>query len=147
LRKPNKQINTRLLYLQSFCGTEMRSHRLPTVLASGLTFLDAASAALLYVTSFAGDLSTLELTANCSSATLTNVTVRLDSGFHPSWITQEGSTLYVTDESFSTVNGTVTALEIGAAGELTFLNKTGTIGGPTNSVLYGEGRGLAVADM
>ncbi|KAK3688517.1 Lactonase, 7-bladed beta-propeller-domain-containing protein [Podospora appendiculata] len=105
---------------------------------------------LLYVTSYEGDLTTLNFTASthgASSASLQSAATTTACGKYPSWLTKAGSTLYCLDEAWGSNNGSLVSFSISKDGALTKLSSVGTIGGPVSSVVYGEGgRGLAVAD-
>ena len=107
-----------------------------------------SSATLLYVTSYAGTVTTLNLTISnaCNAASLQSIATSTECGPQPSWLTLVGSNQYCLDEAWGQLNGTVSSFKV-TDGKLTFLDKATTIGGPVSSVVYGDGgRGLAIAD-
>ncbi|KAK0715709.1 Lactonase, 7-bladed beta-propeller-domain-containing protein [Lasiosphaeris hirsuta] len=127
----------------------MRSHRIATVVAPGLALLGAASASLIHITSYAGTITTLNLTLPYSTepATLTNLSATTACGEKPSWLTLVDDVLYCVDEAWGKDNGTLASFKVAPEGTLTLLNKVDTIGGPVSTVVYGDGgKGLAVAD-
>lgn len=120
----------------------------PAVGAIGVLALPIlSSATLLYVSSYAGTVTTLDLTISSPSAgSLQSVATSIECGAQPSWLTLVGSNLYCVDEAFGQNNGSLVSFKV-TEGRLSILNKVTTIGGPVSSVVYGEsGRGLAVAD-
>ncbi|KAK3353118.1 Lactonase, 7-bladed beta-propeller-domain-containing protein [Lasiosphaeria hispida] len=120
-----------------------------TVVAPGLALLGAASASLIHITSYAGTLTTLNLTLpyGTDPASFKNLSATTECGDKPSWLTLVDDVLYCVDEAWGKDNGTLASFKIGPEGTLTLLNKVDTIGGPVSAVVYGDGgKGLAVAD-
>jgi len=107
-----------------------------------------SSATLLYVTSYAGTVTTLNLTTSSprNPASLQSIATSTECGPQPSWLTLVGPNLYCLDEAWGQLNGSVSSFKV-TDGKLTFLDKATTIGGPVSAIVYGEGgRGLAIAD-
>lgn len=106
-----------------------------------------ASATYLYVSSYSGVVSTLNLTQSADGATLDVIATSEECGSSPSWLTLDGSTLYCADEGFATwPNGTLVTYTTNDDGSLEFLDSEQTFVGGVSSVPYGkEGNGLAVA--
>ncbi|ORY64979.1 Lactonase, 7-bladed beta-propeller-domain-containing protein [Pseudomassariella vexata] len=110
-----------------------------------------SSAALLYVSSYAGTITTLSLTipsGNASSATLEAISTSDGCAPSPAWLTLDypNSRLYCTDEGLTTPNGTVSSFQTSDDGSLVQLDKIDVISGPVSAVIYGEGGdGLALA--
>ncbi|KAG5999327.1 hypothetical protein E4U21_007064 [Claviceps maximensis] len=129
--------------------------------ASPLLFLAAMTQAaqLLYVSSYAGTLTTLNLSETCSygckeaSTTrgvplLRTMSSKNGCAGSPSWLTLDPaeSVLYCIDEGLNSDNGSLSSFATSAHGDLKRLDKVKTLGGPVSGVLYGHGRkGLAVA--
>lgn len=111
-----------------------------------------SSATLLYVTSYSGTLTTLNLTlpaANASAGSLQAIATNNGCAESPSWLTldHEKSVLYCLDEGLTGPNGTLSSYKTSANGTLTQLHKVKTLSGPVSGVLYGDGgRGLALAE-
>jgi hypothetical protein len=109
-----------------------------------------ADATLLYVSSYIGTVTTLNLTlgADGVGSSLTTLSTTNGCAPSPSWLTLDraNGVLYCSDEGLSTPNSTLSSFKTGADGKLTQLGKVETINGPVSSVIYGEGgRGLALA--
>ena len=103
---------------------------------------------LLYVSSYAGTITTLNLTQSPDGTTLTLVATSDGCSPNPSWLTLDSTNarLYCLDEGLDTLNGTLSSFEIQRSGALARLDKVETINGPVSAVVYGDGgRGLALA--
>ncbi len=118
-----------------------------------LALPSVSSATLLYVTSYSGTLTTLNLTTSATSngthSTLEQVTVSNGCSGNTSWLTLDSANgiLYCLDEGFDKPNGTLVSFKTSKNGTLTQLSKVPTIGGPVSAVIYGNnGSGLAVAE-
>lgn len=135
----------------------MRSHAILAALAPGLV-----AATRLYITSYGGTIegvtttggvSTVELPGGLaaercatSEAKVLSPLAKSDAcGPTPSWLTQAGDVLYCTDEGFTVTNTALVSLAIESAGTVVRMNKTDVILGPVSSVLFGNGKALAVA--
>jgi len=122
---------------------------LRTVLGSGALMALAAAphgalAGLVYVSSYAGTITTLKL----DGSSLTTVNVEKSCGPQASWIAlnKPASLLYCVDEAWDKTNGTLFAYRTSPAGTLSLIKKVGTPGGPVSTVFYGDGgKGIAVA--
>jgi hypothetical protein len=130
----------------------MRSH---SILASGLALLGSVSATRLFVGSSVGNLTTLELPAGlaaeeCGASaqvqTLKKLHVSDACGPYATWFTQVDDILYCLDENWADAfQGSLHSLRVGADGSVTPLDSQKTIGSPVSSIIYGNGKGLAVA--
>ncbi|XXG98277.1 hypothetical protein Hte_004600 [Hypoxylon texense] len=114
----------------------------------------SASATLLYVTSYAGTVTTLSLTlpdddsAATTAATLETISNSTDCGPNPSWLSLDYSKnlLFCLDEGFNGPYGGVTSFYTNDDGTLTTLNKLDVIQGPVSIAEFGVGgHGLAIA--
>lgn len=112
----------------------------------------ASSATLLYVTSYAGTLTTLNLTlpaSNASTGSLQAIASNNGCATSPSWLTLDHpkSVLYCLDEGLDRPNGTLSSYRTSANGTLVQLDKVDTLSGPVSAVIYGDGgKGLALAE-
>ncbi|TEA16855.1 putative 6-phosphogluconolactonase [Colletotrichum sidae] len=126
---------------------------LPAGLLSVLLSSLAAPAAgtILYVSSYSGAITTLNLTlsgVNASQSTLQTLSSSNGCSPSPSWLALDhpNSKLYCTDEGLTTDHGTVSSFKTGPDGKLEQLAKVNTISGPVSAVQFGEkGAGLAIA--
>lgn len=112
--------------------------------ASLLMLGGQASATYLYVASYTGIVTTLNLT----DSTLEEVATSSECGSSPSWLTlRDDGTLYCNDEGFATWPiGHVVSFSTNEDGSLEFLDSEDTFVGGVSSLLYGEeDNGLAVA--
>ncbi|OAA65948.1 YkgB protein [Niveomyces insectorum RCEF 264] len=122
-----------------------------------------AAAVLVYVTSYAGTLTSLNLTLSAApwsnatnatthagpKATITSLAVNDGCAPQASWLTLDkpNGILYCLDESFGNPNGSLSSYQTSANGTLTQLKRVKTPSGPVYATIYGAGgRGLAVAD-
>lgn len=113
--------------------------------ASLLVLGGQASATYLYVSSYTGIITTLNLTGS----TLTEVATNDECGSSPSWLTltsPEGI-LYCNDEGFATwPTGHIASFTTHDDGSLEFLDSQETLVGGVSSLLYGpNNNGLALA--
>ncbi|KAK1771268.1 Lactonase, 7-bladed beta-propeller-domain-containing protein [Phialemonium atrogriseum] len=129
----------------------LRSLLTAGTLAFGLP--SATSASLLYVSSYAGTITTFNLSlSNLDHATEAHLQPIASSDGcapNPSWLTLDysNSTLYCLDEGLSSRNGSLSSYSTADDGTLVRLDKVTTILGPVSGVIYGTGgRGLALAE-
>ncbi|KAB5523984.1 Lactonase, 7-bladed beta-propeller-domain-containing protein [Coniochaeta sp. 2T2.1] len=117
----------------------------------GLALLPTASSAtLLYVASYSGTVTILNLTATTSgSPSLQSVAFSPGCGPNPSWLTLDKatSTLYCLNEGLSSPNGSLASFGTSTNGVLTLKSNVTTPLGPVSAVIYGNGRsGIAMAE-
>ncbi len=115
------------------------------LLGGGLAATPAVSGSLVFVSSYAGTVTTLNLTGS----SLTTVTSSTQCGANPSWLATDSAkrVLYCLDEGWGQANGSLTSFKIAADGSVAPITKVKTLGGPVSSVFYGTGgRGIALAD-
>jgi len=113
---------------------------------SGL--VTSAAAVNLYVSSYAGTITSLRLTqASNGSYSLSQVAVNEGSAPNPSWLTKDeyNDVVYCVDEGLSVPNGTLASYKTSTSGDLTQIDHHSVISGPVSSVVYNGGKGLAVA--
>jgi hypothetical protein len=128
-------------------------HAAATTLACLAMPPSAPSASLLYVTSYAGTLTTLttlNLTTDATTGQSSLKTVATSNVCpEASWITLDypNNTLYCLDEARSTPNSnsTVFRFKTNTDGTLTLADKVAVPNGAVSAVLYGAGKGLAIA--
>ncbi|KAK5660354.1 hypothetical protein OQA88_12895 [Cercophora sp. LCS_1] len=131
----------------------MRSRGLSAALVSGLALLDTTSANLVHITSYTGQLNTLNLTSLSTTdiggpgqVFLTRSEVTSECGSNPSWLTQLNDILFCVNENFSGGPGNLAAFRILPEGGVSFLSNTTTLGGPVHATLFGNNKGLALAN-
>ena len=102
------------------------------------------SATNLYVSSYNGSITTLQLTSQNGSYQLQSAYENSGCAPNPSWLNldQPRGYLYCQDEGLTVSNGTLSSFSVSQDGNLTLLDKTNTITGPVNSVIYGNRNGL-----
>lgn len=109
------------------------------------------SATMLYVASYSGVVTTLNLTlpVGVGISVLEPVATTSGCAGSPSWLTLDSlnAVLYCTDEGLNNgVEGTVSAFSTSSDGSLSSLDNVSTTVGPVSAVVYGEdSTGLAVA--
>ncbi|CAK7203451.1 hypothetical protein SEUCBS139899_006185 [Sporothrix eucalyptigena] len=125
--------------------------------ALALGLAQPAAAVLVYVTSYSGTLTSLNLTlaaAEANSTTGPKASIQqlaVNKGCAPqaSWLTLDkpNGILYCLDESFGNPNGSLSSYKTSWNGTLTQLKRVETPAGPVYATIYGEGgKGLAVAE-
>lgn len=124
----------------------MISPILSSILGAGTAY---ASNAQLFVTSYAGTLTTLSLSVHNNSYQLTNTSVNLGCQPSPSWMTLDkaSNNLFCIGEGATTANGSLTTYDINN-GTLVQRAHSQTLGGPVNGALYGHAnatRAIALA--
>jgi len=117
----------------------------------GLALLPTlSSATLLYVASYTGTVTTLNLTTTtCGQPSLEFVASSGACAPNPSWLTldKSTSTLYCLNEGINFPNGSLASFQTSASGALTPLSNITTPWGPVNGVIYGKkGDGLVLAE-
>jgi 6-phosphogluconolactonase (cycloisomerase 2 family) len=98
-------------------------------------FAHAALATRLYAASYAGLVTSLDLSKSNELSTLSQTT---DCGSNPSWLMLDSPNgiLYCLDESINTPNGTITTLKTHQDGTLTKLAQLKVPAGPVMSAMY-----------
>jgi 6-phosphogluconolactonase (cycloisomerase 2 family) len=126
----------------------MARHTLAALLMAGA----AAASNLLYVASYAGTITTLDMSATMPSGgnvpAMKAIATNQGCTTSPSWLTldHDKAVLYCVDEGLSTPGGSLSSYRTNCDGSLTQLDKITTTGGPVSAVIYGSnGHGLAMA--
>ncbi|KAI1820827.1 Lactonase, 7-bladed beta-propeller-domain-containing protein [Xylaria intraflava] len=127
-------------------STMWRSVLIPVSAAVGLV-AGSSSATRLYVSSYAGTITVLDLDLENGSGlrAIANTTA---CGMQPSWLTLDyaNSYVYCLDEAWSSPTGAVTSFYANEDGSLTALGSAELIAGPVSIAKFGEGgSGLAIA--
>lgn len=98
------------------------------------------SATSLFVSSYAGNITTLSLTEINGSYSLDPIFYNDSCAPNPSWLTLDPNhgTLYCLDEGLEVTNGTLSSFTINRDGSLNLVEKIDTINGPVSGVIYGD---------
>jgi hypothetical protein len=101
----------------------------------------------LYVSSYAGTITTLQLSRDEYGYSLETLAVNSGSAPQPSWLEKNkyNGIIYCVNEDWNRKNGTIASYRASASGALTQIDIHDTIGGPVSEVVYNGGKGLAVA--
>jgi Lactonase, 7-bladed beta-propeller len=102
----------------------------------------------LYVSSYAGTITTLQLRQSAGgSYSLNSVAVNHGSAPSPSWLTlnEDIGVVYCLDEGNTSPTGSIATYSTSPSGELTQINRQSVISGPVSSVVYNGGNALAAA--
>ena len=104
------------------------------------------TATTLYVSSYAGSVTTLSLTKSYSSYDLTNTSSQ-NCGSSPSWLELDKANgiLYCIDEGLTTPNGSINTFKTSVNGVLSPIERHDTITGPVGSIFYNPGKEGAIA--
>ena len=133
-------------HLSSFWPSLYQSIMHPLLPLSGL--VTSVAAVNLYVSSYAGTITSLQLTQDTKgSYSLSQVAVNEDSAPNPSWLTKDeyNDVIYCVDEGLTVPNGSLASYKTSPSGELTKIDRHTVISGPVSSVVYNGGKGLALA--
>lgn len=107
---------------------------------------------LLYVTSYSGTLTTLNMTSTSPTGgkypAMKVVATNNGCTTSPSWLTLDHckAQLFCIDEGLTTPGGSLSSYRTNSDGTLSQLGKVTTAGGPVSGVFYGKnGKGFAMA--
>ena len=114
-----------------------------------LGFVTYSTATNLYVSSYAGTVTSLQLTPTYKGAySLRQVAVENAPGTSPAWLEKDefNDVVYSLDEGLSGPNGSISAFLPSASGQLVEIGSPlSVISGPVSSITYNGGKALAVA--
>ena len=100
----------------------------------------------IFVSSYAGTVTTLSLTESNGKYSLTTTSVTNDCAPNPSWLTLDPQGyLYCLNEGLETINGSLSTFKINNDGTLTHIQNITTISGPVSGVFYGSPSNQALA--
>lgn len=105
------------------------------------------SATYLYVSSYAGNVTTLSLTESNGTYSLQTVAQNALCAPNPAWLTLDRShnRLYCLNEGLTSLNGSISSFALSRNGSLSLLSNVSTINGPVASVIYGTTPNRAIA--
>ena len=127
---------------RAFCWLNMRWQFLP------LGLVTSSIATNLYVSSYIGTITSLQLSRYPNgSFKLETVASHNGSYPNPAWLTKNefNGVVYCVDEGLTVPNGSLASYKTSSSGELTQIDRHTVISGPVHSVLYNNGKALAVA--
>ncbi|KAM0717916.1 hypothetical protein Q7P37_006248 [Cladosporium fusiforme] len=103
----------------------------------------AASATNLFVSSYAGDVTTFSLAESNGTYALNATSSNSDCGPNPAWLTLDASrgTIYCLNEGLTSPNGSMSSFTINRDGSLNHVQNSTTISGPVSGVIYGDPAG------
>jgi 6-phosphogluconolactonase (cycloisomerase 2 family) len=137
-------LNHRTLALFAFFTTSVHVNAIP--LSSGLNSL--VSSAVLYVSSYAGQIQSLKLSQSNGAYSLTSLGSNYGCAPNASWLTLDGKTeiLYCVNEALNGGNGSLSSYCLGPAGSgmLTQEGRITTLGGGVHSALFNNDSALVV---
>ena len=101
------------------------------------------SATNLFVSDYAGSVTSFSLTARNGTYNLTQTFKSEACAPNPSWLTIDANRglLFCLNEGLTSPNGSVSSFTINADGSLNHIQNTTTISGPVNGVIYGAAAG------
>ncbi|KAF2764409.1 putative isomerase YbhE [Teratosphaeria nubilosa] len=103
----------------------------------------AVTATNLFVSDYAGQITSFSLTAKNGAYALDQTFVNGDCAPNPSWLTIDADRglLYCLNEGLDTVNGSLSSFTINSDGSIDHIKNETTISGPVSGVLYGPAAG------
>ncbi|KAE8447697.1 hypothetical protein EG329_010504 [Mollisiaceae sp. DMI_Dod_QoI] len=111
-------------------------------------FVSSALATNLWISSYAGNITSVQFTQSPSGAySLKAVSTNDGCAPQASWLTKDeyNDAVYCVEEGFAGPNGTISSYKTSASGELTLIDKHSTIDGPVATVIYNGGKALVNA--
>ncbi|KAM0145082.1 hypothetical protein ACHAPC_002481 [Botrytis cinerea] len=111
-------------------------------------FVNGTITANLFVSSYIGTISTLQLSRSLNgSYALNTLSVNNVTTDNPSWLHKDpkNGILYCLNEGLSVQNGSISSFSVAGNGDLSLLGNGLTISGPVSSVLFNGGRNMAAA--
>ncbi|CZR63507.1 uncharacterized protein PAC_13404 [Phialocephala subalpina] len=111
-------------------------------------FVTSTLATNLYVSSYAGNITSVQLSQLPNGAySLNPVSVNDGSVPSPSWLTKDeyNDVVYCVDEGFGVPNSSIASYKTSKSGELTLIDRHLTIAGAVSTVVYNSGKGIAAA--
>lgn len=111
-------------------------HKIASIL---LGVASLSSATSLFVSSYAGTVTTLSLTESNGAFSLNETSVSEDCAPNPSWLTLDANRglLFCLNEGLETTNGSMASFLVNRNGSLTFVKNETTISGPVSGIIYG----------
>lgn len=115
-----------------------------------LAAANVCAATNLFVSSYAGNITSLSLTESSGKYSLSKTFYNAGCAPNPSWLTldYDRGLLYCLDEGLTVANGSLSSYRIHSNGSLEQVQKAATISGPVSGVIYGDlsgRRALALA--
>lgn len=115
-----------------------------------LAIATLTSATNLFISSYAGTITSLSLTESNGAYNLTQTSTTSDCAPNPSWLNLDANRglLFCLNEGLETTNGSLASFLVNRNGSLTFVKNETTISGPVSGVIYGYPagrRGIALA--
>ncbi|KAK5087809.1 hypothetical protein LTR05_002024 [Lithohypha guttulata] len=103
----------------------------------------AASASRLFVSSYAGNVTSLALTEKDGAYSLTPTYNATECGTSPSWLTLDATNglLFCVNEGMATSNGSLSSFRVNQDGSLSHVQNLTTLAGPVHATLYGNPSG------
>ncbi|ESZ95876.1 hypothetical protein SBOR_3689 [Sclerotinia borealis F-4128] len=111
-------------------------------------FVNGAITANLFVSSYIGTISTLQLSKFPNGTySLNTLSVNNITKDQPSWLHKDPNNdiLYCLNEGFNLNNGSISSFKVKDDGSLSLLGNGLTISGPVSSILFDGGKSMAVA--
>lgn len=144
-------------YLHTFIPTDCvianTNMQLPSYMLAGLA--TSVAATKLYVS----DYSTAEIPGNVTSFSLSaqpkgspylieRISSTQSPTYQPSWLTKnpENDILYLANEFFAGVNGTISTFKTSSDGQLSLVQNILTKNGPVHTSIYNQGKALVSAE-
>lgn len=108
-----------------------------------LAIASLTSATTLFVSSYAGTVTSLSLTEGNGTFSLNETFVSEECAPNPSWLTLDANRglLFCHNEGLQAPNGSMSSFLVNRNGSLTFVRNETTISGPVSGVIYGEPAG------
>nr|OQO32380.1 hypothetical protein B0A51_00440 [Rachicladosporium sp. CCFEE 5018] len=108
-----------------------------------LALSGAASAVNLFVSSYAGNVTSLSLTETSGNYTLAPTFYNAACGPSPSWLTIDANRglLFCQNEGLTSLNGSLSSFTINRGGSLNAIKNQTVISGPVHGTIYGNSAG------
>ena len=112
-----------------------------------IPFASVAAAAHLYVSSYIGTITTLDIAFRNHAYELSTLSVDHAAPANTSFLLLHPpkNVVYCVEEGFGLPNGYISTYKTSRSGKLTQIDRHATLGGPVHQVAYNGGKALAVA--
>ena len=111
------------------------------------TLVSSSFAIRLFASSFAGNITTLDVSEGASSKVITPIFANNGSAPQPTWLEEHKGIIYGANENFAGPNGTIATYTKLHTGELVLIDIVESANGPVSEVVTNNGRAIVTAHL
>lgn len=109
--------------------------------------MSSSFAIRLFASSFAGNITTLDVSEGASSKVITPIFANNGSAPQPTWLEEHKGIIYGANENFAGPNGTIATYTKLHTGELVLIDIVESANGPVSEVVTNNGRAIVTAHL